>query len=332
MTNGENPSDFSTNKLRDTLVDQARSVGLHDRADALAALPDMLPPLSTMPLIVDTDIGGDPDDAVAIAVAAGRPELALVITSDEHRGRRARLARHLLDLLGRPDVPVVAGKDLGNEKYWAADGLVPNEVPEQSDDLLAAVQQVLARTDSKVRWLGIGPMSNLARVVTEIPDATARLIVTQMGGGLNYRHNDRAEHNIRLDVAAAREVLRAGPRMWIVPSDVTFHPDNEIDSSSAEYELLAKSDGAGLLIRAHMDQWFASFHPGTMQHDAMALAQALGLSFLRFGRVNVGLDEIGRMTAGKHQVSLTRSVDYAAFRSWLLNRLDQVLSHNPSTT
>ncbi|MEU1429309.1 hypothetical protein ABZ412_19730 [Nocardia sp. NPDC005746] len=57
----------SANQIRDALFDQARSVGLQDRANALSALPDMLPPLSTMPLIVDTDIGGDPDDAIAIA-------------------------------------------------------------------------------------------------------------------------------------------------------------------------------------------------------------------------------------------------------------------------
>ncbi|MFE2995144.1 nucleoside hydrolase [Nocardia sp. NPDC059246] len=328
MADSKDTPELSPNQIRDALIDQARSVGLHDRANALSALPDMLPPLSTMPLIVDTDIGGDPDDAIAIAVAAGRPELALVITSDEHGGRRARLARHLLDLLGRSDVPVVAGIDLGNDKYWAAEGLVPQEVPNQPEDILAAVRKVMATTVGKVRWLGIGPMSNLATVVAEIPDATARLIVTQMGGGLNYRHADRAEHNIRLDVAAARKVLHAGLRTWIVPSDVTFHPANEITSVSPEYELLAASGSAGLLICSHLDQWFANFHPGTMQHDAMALAQAVGRSFLRTSRVGVELDEIGRMTPGECQVSLTRSVDYVVFRLWLMQRLTEVLAHS----
>lgn len=51
------------------------------------------PAPSTAPLILDTDIGGEPDDALALAIAAGLPSLALVITSDESGGRRARLAR-----------------------------------------------------------------------------------------------------------------------------------------------------------------------------------------------------------------------------------------------
>ncbi|GAB4583196.1 nucleoside hydrolase [Nocardia sp. IFM 10818] len=325
MTSGENPPELSTNELRDAMVERARSIGLTGTAARLASIPDLLPPPSSMPLIIDTDLGGDPDDAIAIAVAAGLPELALVITSDEHDGRRARLTRHLLDQLGREDVAVVAGIDLGNDKYWAADGLIPENVPAQDSDVVAAVRDVLEQAGGLVRWLGIGPMSNLANVITEIPDATARLIVTQMGGGLNYRHTDRAEHNIRLDIPAARTVLGAGLRIWLMPADITFHPENEITIGSIEYEIIARADGAAWeLIRAHLDQWFADFHPSTMQHDALALALAMGMAFLRFSRKGVGLDEIGRMTAGDNLVFLTRSADYSLFRNWLCKRLDQV--------
>ncbi|MFC9993651.1 nucleoside hydrolase [Nocardia sp. NPDC127526] len=276
---------------------------------------------------MDTDIGGDPDDAIALAVASGLPELALVITSDEHDGRRARLARHLLDLLGREDVHVVAGKDLGNDAYWAADGLIPEDIAAQHGDVVAAVRDVLEQAGGGlVRWLSIGPMSNLATVITEIPDATKRLIVTQMGGELNYRHADRAEHNIRLDIPAARTVLGTGMRIWIMPADITFHPENEITSSSIEYEMIAGAGGPWELIRAHLDQWFANFHPGTMQHDALALALAMGMAFLRFSRKGVGFDEIGRMTAGDNPVFLTHSADYSLFRNWLCKWLDQVIA------
>lgn len=66
-------------------------------------------------IVLDTDVAGDPDDALAL-VAAARvlSQPPLVITTDECGGERARFARHLLDLLGRPDVPVVSGADLGN--------------------------------------------------------------------------------------------------------------------------------------------------------------------------------------------------------------------------
>ncbi|MGW4244230.1 nucleoside hydrolase [Nocardia sp. NPDC004722] len=274
-------------------------------------------------LIVDTDIGGDPDDAVALVVAAQFPELALVITSDEHGDRRARMARHLLDLLGRSDVPVVAGRDLGNEKYWAAEGLVPEDVVLPGGNVVGAVRWVLTRAEGWVRWLGLGPMSNLAEVVAEIPDCAERLVVTQMGGDLG--EHGRPEHNVRLDVDAARKVLHAGLHLRIVPADVTFHPENEITSASVEYTMLEGSRPAGQLIRAHLDQWFEHFHPGTMQHDAMALARALGIKQLQSEPAGVDIDRSGRMTRGEFEVSLTRTADYPAFRSWLQSWLESTL-------
>ena len=68
-------------------------------------------------MIIDTDVGGDSDDAIALATAAfAVPELALVITTDEYGGQRARFARHFLDLLGRDDIAVVTGADLGKRR------------------------------------------------------------------------------------------------------------------------------------------------------------------------------------------------------------------------
>jgi hypothetical protein len=61
-------------------------------------------------VVVDTDIGGDPDDALALAAAARAvPGLSLVVTTDETGagqgyGQRARFARHLLDW-GCPRLP-----------------------------------------------------------------------------------------------------------------------------------------------------------------------------------------------------------------------------------
>ncbi|MEV0033840.1 nucleoside hydrolase [Nocardia sp. NPDC050793] len=271
-------------------------------------------------LIIDTDLGGDPDDAIALAAASRLPELALVVTSDECGGRRARLTRHLLDLLGRSDVQVVAGIDLGNERYWAADGLIPDAVPEQPTDVAAAVDAALRAHPGEIRWLGIGPLSNLAAVLTSVPDAR-RLRITQMGGGLTYRHADRAEHNVRLDVEAARTVLHAGMPLRVLPSNISFVPDNEITTDATEYRLLAGADGPWALIRAHIDQWFAAFHPGTMQADALALALAMDQPFVRTARTGVDLDDIGRMVPGECQVDLAEQADYPRFRAWLTERL-----------
>ncbi|MCC7208417.1 MAG: nucleoside hydrolase, partial [Anaerolineae bacterium] len=62
-------------------------------------------------IILDTDIGTDVDDAIALSLAALSPELRIegVTTVHADAALRARIARRILDLAGRADIPVVAG-------------------------------------------------------------------------------------------------------------------------------------------------------------------------------------------------------------------------------
>ncbi len=68
-----------------------------------------------IPVILDTDIGGDIDDTWALALLLRRPalDLRLVVTNTGDTAYRARLAAKLLDVAGRDDVPVAAGEGDG---------------------------------------------------------------------------------------------------------------------------------------------------------------------------------------------------------------------------
>src|SRR5215471_17970195 len=62
-------------------------------------------------VLIDTDIGDDIDDALALALALRSPEIALcaVTTVLGDTQQRAQLAAHLLHVFGRDDVPIAAG-------------------------------------------------------------------------------------------------------------------------------------------------------------------------------------------------------------------------------
>jgi inosine-uridine nucleoside N-ribohydrolase len=287
-------------------------------------------------VIVDTDVGGDADDALALVVAARRVhELALVVTNDETGptlgyGQRARFARALLDLAGREGVPVVAGATSSDTRYFCVEGLIPDSIPEQPTDIVAAVRAVYAATEGPVRWVGMGPLTNLARLLREAPELGPRLRVTQMGGALNYRDPRKAEHNVRMDAPAARAVLQAVgdgllPTPEWVTSDVTFTPRMQVTVDSPIYRALAadESGWARLLIQ-HMDRWFERFYPHTIQHDALTLSAALELPFVDSDKVAVEFDEIGRMSATATGVPVWLSVSarYEAFMAWLAAALD----------
>jgi|tagenome__1003787_1003787.scaffolds.fasta_scaffold20800466_2 pyrimidine-specific ribonucleoside hydrolase len=282
-----------------------------------------VPAIARAPMIIDTDIGGDPDDTVAVVVVARRvPELKLVITSDEYGGERARFVRYLLDLVGRPDVRVVAGSDLGNSRMYWVDGMCPADVPRQRDDVISAVIEVCAAADGRVRWVGMGPLSNLAMLQEQRPELVARMVVTQMGGAINYRDRSRAEHNFRVDPDAA---IRMVPALepWLptfVVSDVTFNPAMEITADSPLYKRWAEPDARPWerVLREHWDRWMAKY-PGSMQHDGLALAAATLWPGVRFMRERVVLDDIARMSRSDDgtEIVVSVSADYAAFMSWL---------------
>lgn len=287
--------------------------------------------LTGSPLIIDTDIGGDADDALAVAAAARcAPELRLVLTGDELNGQRARFARHLLDLMGRPDVATVAGASLGETPYVVVEDLIPATVPAQPADVVAAVRAVLDSTSGPVRWVGMAPLSNLAHVVAELPEAAARLRVTQMGGALRYRNPDSAEHNIRLDFEAAHQVLAAVtsgglPTPEFVASDVTFTPQIEVTADTPLYRWMHATEAPAWakLLGAHLDGWFGRFYPGSMQHDALTLTAALELPFVDSEPTRIAMDDIGRTTVANNgtQVRWSVEADYEAFMQWLTQTL-----------
>lgn len=282
------------------------------------------------PLIIDTDAGGDPDDAIALIVAAAEPALALVVTNDELGGERARFTRHLLDLLGRPEVPVVAGSDLGNTRLNTIVGLTPPEVPGQPTDVRTAVAKVCSSTEDPVRWVGIGPASNLAMLLTERPELAKRLVVTQVGGALAYRDPERADHNFRTDPAAAAVLLARTEVPRLLLSETTFTPEVEIAKDSPLHRLLRDPAGPpwARLVAAHLDQWYERFHHATMQHDTLALATALECPFVGYYREHVTIDERGRTriaTEDGFEVRLSGRARLEPYMRWLTGKIEATL-------
>ncbi|MDE1674757.1 nucleoside hydrolase [Nocardia gipuzkoensis] len=297
-------------------------------AAKLRAAGPPAPRVQATPIILDTDIGGDPDDAFAVACAARLPELALVVTADEIHGRRARFARHLLDLRGRPEVPVIRGADLGNTRYWSVDGLIPDNIANQPNDVLGAVEALCAGTDGPVRWVGCGPLTNLADILRASPELKNQLVVTQMGGAITYPDPARAEHNFRLDPDAARFVVATVAELTLVPSDVTFTEEIAIHADTGLYRCLAAADAPAwaALLADHLDRWFSSFYPSSKQHDPLALTVALELPFVELTRPAIALDADGCVSVepGGHPTWVATAADYPAFRRWLSAHLTDV--------
>ena len=195
--------------------------------------------MPSSPVIIDTDPGLD--DALALFLAGASPELDILavvtVAGNIALSRTTGNALKLLHLLGRDDIPVIAGcaRPLMRDNVHAADihggdGLGGISLASPPRGALAVdvaewtADELTRRPEHTVRILALGPLTNLARLVESRPDAPKRLAgIIAMGGAVHEPGNVTpfAEFNIAADPEAAAIVLASGLPVTLVPLDVT---------------------------------------------------------------------------------------------------------------
>lgn len=194
-------------------------------APRLASAVDPKP----VPIVLDTDIGTDIDDAFALALVLKSPELDLraVTTVSGDTQARARLAAKMLSVAGRHDVPVaagVSGRPLGIAQTRWADGF-------SSPSLLKIgavrlMKREIDRGHGEIIIVAIGPLTNVAALFEQYPAEKHKIRrIVLMGGSIarGYAPGSGAapEYNIASDAKAAQAVFAAGVPIEMAPLDVT---------------------------------------------------------------------------------------------------------------
>jgi len=192
--------------------------------------------MSAMPIVIDTDPGID--DVVALALALRSPELSVIAITTSYGNApleaTTRNAHHLLDLLGRSDVPIHPGADrpLERDLVTAPEthgesgvGYAPVPPAAPVDPQPEVLIDVLADVDRPVILVTLGPLTNLAGAVERDPDLVRRRVGRHIGmfGNIHERGNTNrwADFNAWCDPEAADIVLRAGLDTVMVGLDVT---------------------------------------------------------------------------------------------------------------
>jgi inosine-uridine nucleoside N-ribohydrolase len=234
-------------------------------------------------LWIDTDVGTNPDDAVALLCAAGHRDVDLVgvSTVDGDTEWRAGIARTLVD------APVVPGARLGVRDVAAS----------QAEALLA-----------------IGPLENVARLAAAgvLPP---RLGV--MGGVLRPVHHRgevrEVEHNFATEPAAARAVIGHTPGLLLCPLDVTVR----MRPTAADLDEFVD---AAPVLGPMFDDWRERHRAGGVPddeaairlHDPLALLALVGEPVVTVERRALTVDERGAVHSdfGRgHAVDVVTDVD-----------------------
>ena len=190
-------------------------------------------------ILLDTDMGTDVDDAMCLALALASPEIELVavISVSGDTDHRARISKRILQMAGREDVPVFAGRGapLTPGATFASTGregdgiLAPGDAPTIEDEPGCDAIARLLRAEDDLELVAIGPMTNLAATIGSDPGLAGRAKqVTIMGGHVRkieyagFSFPFGIDYNLCSDPEASVAALRAETPTRLVTGDVTL--------------------------------------------------------------------------------------------------------------
>jgi len=243
--------------------------------------------------IVDTDPWYDPDDLFALTLLLNSgvtPDL--VVTGDEVEDKRAKLTKWFFEQHGKPDVKVVAGPELPGRTRLFCENLIAGKEYDVSGNVVDEIRKVVETSDKTV-YIGITAFSNLAKFHQAHPELCDRITLYQMGGSLDLERK-KAEHNVRIDIPAARQVLGSDIETYLVMLDTTLNPNFEITNKHPVYTLCKQSSNPSLKAMAqNIDEFNQATGFWTFMHDPLTVAAALGHDFVDFYEARITTDEQG---------------------------------------
>lgn len=286
------------------------------------------------PLIFDTDIGDDIDDALALALILQSPELDLlaVTTVVDDTETRTRLAWKELKLYGRTDVPLGTG---ASEPFLDAPRNTRArqfEVLTAADEFPAAARkpaaqlivETLLASREKVTVVPVGPLTNIAlalRLDGRIKEKIERIVL--MGGAF---FPPRAEYNILRDRVAAEMVFRSGIPIVAVGLDVTMKC--RLEGADLERMRAAANPASQFLVRL-IELW-QNNRPTQFPilHDPLAVAATVRGALIETQLGTVQVETASPLTygttvfkAGAGSTHVAREVRVRDFLDMFVDRL-----------
>jgi inosine-uridine nucleoside N-ribohydrolase len=279
------------------------------------------------PVIIDTDIGTDIDDALALALALASPELELcgVTTVSDDTFTRAMIVCRFLEAVGQGDVPVAAGRAArdtpaieGQYQY----GLRPGWKHPEKETAVEFLHRQLKIRSGEITLITIGDLTNVAELVRQHPECKPwikRLVL--MGGSVRVGYGNKAqpdrEWNLRSDVKSAQRVFTAGVPLTVAPLDATVQVRL---TAPLRRRIFAQETALCWHLRALYELW--GKETPTL-FDPVAVTLALNESFCQMEDLRIEVDNEGftrevRGPANCRVAMATRSDEYL---DWYVRRI-----------
>ncbi|MBY6062214.1 nucleoside hydrolase [Microbacterium esteraromaticum] len=276
-------------------------------------------------IILDVDTGTD--DAVAIMIAALRPQFDVVacttVWGNLPVANTTDNTLRVLQHIGRNDVPVYRGLDSPFGPMPTTDGgdddqsggrmhppvldLPPSESVAEATPAVEWLVATLRAATEPITLVPVGPLTNIAAAITLDPSIVEKVDeVVIMGGAHNFGNvTPSAEANIWHDPIAADVVFRAGfKRIVLIPLDATHDALITLDQA---HELRALDTPAGRAaadciqqrIEAHDASQPQPIPHSAAVHDALCIAYLIDPRVVPLTHLHVAVETSGPLTVGR---------------------------------
>ncbi len=272
--------------------------------------------MSRTPIILDTDPGID--DAVAIAAALFAPQLDLkLLTTVAGNVSVEKTTRNALQLMHfwRKDIPVAQGaatpllRKLRDAAYVHGESgmegyaFVEHQRQPLDKPAFQAIYECLLQSTEAITLVAIGPLTNIALLLTQYPDCKAKIKRLVIMGGSAGRGNftPNAEFNIAIDPEAAARVFESGLEIVMCGLDVT----NQALLSPKYLATLSELNQTGKMLHALFSHYRSgSMATGLRMHDLCAIAWLVKPELFRTQPCFVAVETRGEFTAGTTVVDI----------------------------
>lgn len=301
--------------------------------------------MGKIPVILDTDIGGDIDDTWALAMLLKSPELdvKLVVSDTDDTVYRSRLIAKFLEVAGRTDIPVGVGiRRREGERFaqsdWIEDYNLADYPGKMHIDGVQAIIDTIMNSPEPIKLICIGPVPNIIEALKREPRIVENADFVGMHGSFRYHHKSNRffsveegqipEWNVVCDIPAAQAVFRAKWRsITITPLDTCAR----IVFDGADYQdLLKSSDPVQKAVIENYRIWAtgckdsdATKHSSVL-YDTVAVYLAFTTDRIKMERVPVIVDDKGYTqidAKGQEMAVAMEWLDLPGYMKFLKERL-----------
>jgi inosine-uridine nucleoside N-ribohydrolase len=285
-----------------------------------------------IPILLDTDIGSDIDDAFALALILASPELDLrgVTTVGAEPQTRARIVCRLLTAAGCREIPVGAGENPQPKEEIEKQGRYvqsPDEPGTRAakpikDSAVEFLYQQLKARPGELTIVAIGPLTNITRLFRDHPDCkpwVKRLVL--MAGSVRVGYKGQAppepEWNIKCDIPAAKAVFASGVPLVVAPLDATT-------MLRLKEPLRRRLFDARTMLTDPLHQLYKLWEqPTSTLYDPVAVTLCFDERFCTMEEMRLAVDDKGMtvIVEGKANARVATAIRGDEFLAWYVGRV-----------